>query len=288
MQIRLGGVPEHFNLPIRLAIENGVFSEAGFDVVWQYFPGGTGAMTKALADGGLDMAILLTEGFIAAKNKGLQAKIVKSYIDSPLVWGIYTGSSSPLHSIYNKIEKKYAISRFGSGSHLMALIHAQQRGEQILENNFVVVNDLKTAAHSLYDNESQIFYWEKYTSKEYVENGQMRLIGEFAAPWSGFLMVANEDFIEKNNSELQRFLQIINEITISIPHSELFAEKLIAEFNLTKDEVAHWLRTTVWNHDFLINEKGIQNAIHALQLVSDFAIANNTADYCSHFVKLIK
>lgn len=286
MQIRLGGVPEHFNLPIQMAIESGIFAAEGFEVLWQYFPGGTGAMTKALAEGELDMAVLLTEGFIAAQNKGLQAKIVKSYIDSPLVWGIFTGAHSALHSVYDKLPKKYAISRFGSGSHLMALIHAQQRGEQIAENEFVVVNDLKTAAHTLYDNQAQIFYWEKYTSKPCIESGQMRLIGEFAAPWSGFLIVANDEFLDKNKSAVQQFLSIINQITLSVKQSPLFAQKLETEFHLTKEEAAHWLRTTVWNHDFSINMNGIHNAVHSLQSVSEYSIATDVKTYCSDLIQL--
>lgn len=35
VQIRIGGVPEHFNLPWHLAIEDGAFKEAGIDLQWQ-------------------------------------------------------------------------------------------------------------------------------------------------------------------------------------------------------------------------------------------------------------
>ena len=152
--IRLGGVPEHFNLPILLAKERGAFEQINIDLQWTYYPGGTGAMTKALAEGELDMAILLTEGYIAAVNKGLQAKVVKVYIDSPLVWGIYTGVGSATKSLYDHHPKHYAISRYGSGSHLMALIHAEQRGETIAETDFVIINSLENAVVSLSTNET--------------------------------------------------------------------------------------------------------------------------------------
>jgi ABC-type nitrate/sulfonate/bicarbonate transport system substrate-binding protein len=83
-QINIGGVTEHFNLPWNLAVEQNKFSEAGVDLNWKFFPGGTGVMTEALRTGELDLAILLTEGFISAAAKGLKAKIVKEYITSPL------------------------------------------------------------------------------------------------------------------------------------------------------------------------------------------------------------
>ncbi len=75
--IKIGGVPEHFNLPIQMAIERDEFQQHGVDLLWTYYPGGTGAMTKALAEGELDLAILLTEGFVLAANNGLSARIVK-------------------------------------------------------------------------------------------------------------------------------------------------------------------------------------------------------------------
>ena len=37
VKIRLGGVPEHFNLPIHLAKERGVFSSRGVDLEWTDF-----------------------------------------------------------------------------------------------------------------------------------------------------------------------------------------------------------------------------------------------------------
>jgi sulfonate transport system substrate-binding protein len=143
--IKIGGVPEHFNLPILMAIEKGGFKQQGLDIEWTYYPGGTGAMTAALDSGELDLAILLTEGFISAVNNGLSACIVKVYIDSPLVWGIYSGATSPTQSIYDDTPKKYAISRFGSGSHLMAMIHAEERGEKLEEKDFVIINSLEGA-----------------------------------------------------------------------------------------------------------------------------------------------
>lgn len=62
-------------------------------------------MTEALRTGELDLAILLTEGFISAAAKGLKAKIVKEYITSPLGWGIFTGAKSQFYSVYNRLPK---------------------------------------------------------------------------------------------------------------------------------------------------------------------------------------
>jgi ABC-type nitrate/sulfonate/bicarbonate transport system substrate-binding protein len=62
--VSIGGVPEHFNLPWYLALENGDFKHNEINLRWKDYPGGTGAMTKALRSGDLDLAVILTEGII--------------------------------------------------------------------------------------------------------------------------------------------------------------------------------------------------------------------------------
>ena len=65
-RLKIGGVPEHFNLPWRLAIEEGKFKEAGIELHWSDMTGGTGQMVKGLQAGTLDIAVLLTEGITRA------------------------------------------------------------------------------------------------------------------------------------------------------------------------------------------------------------------------------
>ena len=74
--IRVGGVPEHFNLPIHLAKEAGFFERAGINLEWQDFGGGTGAMTRALREDSCDICILLTEGIITDIINGNPTQII--------------------------------------------------------------------------------------------------------------------------------------------------------------------------------------------------------------------
>src|SRR6185503_12780182 len=68
--LRIGGVPEHFNLPWHLALDEGAARAAGVDVQWQDFPDGSGAMAHALREQRLDAAMLLTEGAVAGIAAG--------------------------------------------------------------------------------------------------------------------------------------------------------------------------------------------------------------------------
>ena len=284
--IKIGGVPEHFNLPIILAIERGAFAEHDIDLQWTYYPGGTGAMTKALAEGELDLAILLTEGYVAAVNNGLSAKIVKVYIESPLVWGIHTGATSQTKSIYDTTPKKYAISRFGSGSHLMAMINAEQRGEQLEKTDFVVINSLEGAIESLTKNETQIFYWEKFMTKKHVDSGEVKLIGEFSAPWSSFLIVATETSITEKQEAIHKVLTIINEAGTHFKTDKAVPFELKKRFLLNTKDTARWIGATVWNTDFTIRRKGLENAVEALSRINSNYGKLDVKELCESNLKI--
>ena len=222
--IKIGGVPEHFNLPILMAIEKDEFPRHEIDLQWTYYPGGTGAMTKALADGELDLAILLTEGFVSAVHNGLSARIVKVYIDSPLVWGIHSGAESSTRSIYDGTKKKYAISRFGSGSHLMAMIHAEQRGEKLEEKDFVVINKAS--------------------------------------------LVGKEEIKAEKKEEIHKALALINTESADFKNSIYAPIELQKRFAMSNKDIINWMGSTVWNTDFTIRKKGLENAIEALSKIN--------------------
>jgi len=115
--IKIGGVPEHFNLPWHLTIEEGAYKEKNIELLWNDFPGGTGAMCEALRNKDIDIAIILTEGIVKDIIDGNPSKIIQTYIQSPLIWGIHVGYNSDYHSIKDIEQTSAAISRYGSGSH---------------------------------------------------------------------------------------------------------------------------------------------------------------------------
>lgn len=286
-EIKIGGVTEHFNLPWNLAVEQNKFSEAGVDLNWKFFPGGTGVMTEALHTGELDLAILLTEGFISAAAKGLQAKIVKEYITSPLGWGIFTGAKSQFYSVYNRLPKKYAISKTGSGSHLMAMIHAEQRGEKISAEDLIEVKSMDGAIDSLSKNEAQIFYWEKYTTKPFVENGTLRMIGEFSAPWSSFLIVASDDALKTKRPAIQKLLEVINQESVHFVSSPETVRLLQARFKLSEADAYTWLLSTVWSSDYTVRLRGLENAKQALLKIGSVSADLDVKDLCDEQLTLV-
>jgi ABC-type nitrate/sulfonate/bicarbonate transport system substrate-binding protein len=280
-------VPEHFNLPWQLAAEHDIFSSEGIDLAWTMYAGGTGAMTKALDNGELDIAILLTEGFISAANQGLKAKVAKVYIESPLVWGIYTGANSKVKTVFSNRHAQYAISRFGSGSHLMAMIHAKQQGKLLTEKDFSVVNSLYGAAESLVKNETQLFYWEKFMTRPHVKSGELNLIGEFSAPWSSFLIIASDAVIKSKPEVVQRLLKVMNAELISFKQDNSSVIHIRKKFDMSMTEARNWIKNTQWNYDYNMEEQSLINSRDALSSIAMCNAKLKVEKLCAPWLKMI-
>lgn len=285
--LRIGGVPEHFNLPWQLAAERDIFSAHGIDLAWTVYAGGTGAMTQALNKGELDIAVLLTEGFISAAHQGLKARIAKVYIETPLVWGIYTGANSRIQDLQTAKNPKYAISRLGSGSHLMAMIHARQSGRTISEKDLVVVNSLHGAVDTLVRNEAQLFYWEKFMTRPHVKSGELNLIGEFSAPWSSFLIIASDHVLKTRAESVQQVLQLMNAECISFKQDNSSVVHLRKRFDMSLQEARTWLKNTQWNYDYRVSESSLINARQALATIGQCSDDLKVSKLCAPWLKLI-
>ncbi|MEY2764476.1 MAG: hypothetical protein RLZZ205_900 [Bacteroidota bacterium] len=262
--LKIGGVPEHFNLPWIQAFQRQKFQRLGVETNWIFFPGGTGAMTQALHTGDLDVAILLTEGFLAAYQRGLKARIIQCYIETPLQWGIY---SCKRDELYFDATTKVAVSRKGSGSHLMPLIHSEILGKKLADHQFKVIHHLQDGILSL-QNDCDYFYWEKWMTLPFVQNGQCKKIGEFNAPWSSFLVVASERCINAYSTELLHILAIIEEQVKDFLKDENTALEISKQFQLSEQNASEWLSQQNWHHNKnILYQNEIEHALHSLHRV---------------------
>ena len=263
--LKVGGVPEHFNLPVHLAIEDGSFSRAGLEIEWQDYPGGTGAMTQALRKGEMDICILLTEGIIADIIKGNPSKIISGYVKSPLIWGIHTIANSKELAKESIYDEKIAISRKGSGSHLMPIVDALYKGKSIDEDQFVVIRDIDGALESLGNEESTIFYWEKYTTKPFVKAGKLHRIGEFISPWPCFMIAAREASIANNPAELDAFLKVLHQSCEKFMRNDQ-APRLVSErYGIELTDARYWFHSTEWTTDSWVSDKTLMSVVFALK-----------------------
>jgi sulfonate transport system substrate-binding protein len=247
--LKIGGVPEHFNLPWRLAIEEGRFREIGLDLHWSDMGGGTGQMIRGLQTGALDIAVLLTEGITKSILEGLNAKIIQIYVVSPLHWGIHVPFKSDFKTVDELKNQTFAISREGSGSHLMTYVKASQEGWDTNALKFNVVGDIYGGLWALEHNEAQAFLWEKYTTFPYTEQGKCRYIDEVVTPWPCFVIAVRDEVLNENRALLKEMCRVVNEKALEVKKSENTVEVISWRYNLRLGQVENWLIETDWNYN---------------------------------------
>jgi sulfonate transport system substrate-binding protein len=258
-KVNIGGVPEHFNLAWYLTLKNGEYKAEDINLRWHDYHGGTGAMNKALRSGEIDMAVILTEGIIKDIIDGNPSKIVQTFVETPLIWGIHVAANSDFKTVEDIKGTRAAISRYGSGSHLMAVINAKNNDWNIENDlNFEVVKNLDGAVKALTDGEADYFMWEKFTTKPIVDNGVFRRIDNCPSPWPCFVIAVREDFIENNEDDLKMVLNIINQTTSEFKSIPSIDKTIAHRYKQEIEDVQEWLSLTKWSQD-VINKKTITN-----------------------------
>lgn len=214
--LRIGFVPEHFSTPLHFArLHYGLSA----DLV--AFPSGTGAMIAAVRAGELDVAIGLTEGWIAGLGKppppGAESppagagtgsygyRLIGTYVTSPLCWAILMGSqrADEQNAVADLRGAKVGVSRIGSGSYVMAHVLAEREGWLAAGDGegrrglgeFVVLNDFARLRAGVNSGEADFFMWEHFTSKRYLDSGEIRRAGEIYTPWASWMIVAAESLL---------------------------------------------------------------------------------------------
>jgi len=235
------GVPEHFNLPWHLAIENGLFAKHGVLVEFVEQKLGTGAMITSAKSGEVDVILALTEGLVADIANGSDLRLFGTYVQSPLCWAISTGQASAFNTVEDLKGQTFGISRNGSGSQLMVYVLAMERGWHPQRDvNFAIKGDFKSLRDGVNDNSTAAFLWETFTTKPFHDSREIRRIGDITSPWPCFMMAGRKDILDRKKDAIQKMLAAIRE-SCRLFHSDQGIVELIAKrYDLKVEDAQQW------------------------------------------------
>lgn len=267
--VRIAGVPEHFNLPWHLCIDNGEFEEVGIDLQWTDVPEGTGKMCQLLRDNETDIAVILTEGIVKDIISGNTSSIVQTYVESPLIWGIHVAAESQYQTLSDLENTKVAISRYGSGSHLMAYVNAQNQHWNTETLQFEVVNTIDGAVEALTHGKADYFMWERFMTQPLVDKGVFRRVADCPTPWPCFVIAVRNEFLESNRQTIALLLEIINNTTIEFNEIPSIDRTLATKYNQKLEDIQTWLSLTKWSQKPLEEKvlNKIQNQLFDLRII---------------------
>ena len=239
------GVPEHFNLAWRRLAERRALEGLAVSLAWQEVPEGTGRMIDLLEAGDADLALLLTEGAVAGVANGRDIRLLGAWVASPLRWGVHVAAGGALSSAADLPGKRFAISRYGSGSHLMAGIYARDHGWPG-SPEFVVVDNLAGARRALAAGDAEIFLWERFTTQPVVDAGDFRRVDELPTPWPCFVAAVRADIdpaaLDAARLALRAALYEAHRIAAADDAVNQFA----GAYGLAPEGVVAWLADTRW------------------------------------------
>jgi ABC-type nitrate/sulfonate/bicarbonate transport system substrate-binding protein len=279
--LRIGGVPEHFNYPWYLTLKNKEYTKHNINLRWTDFPGGTGQMCAALRNDEVDIAIILTEGIIKDIGEGNPSKIVQTFVKSPLIWGIHVAHNSPFTKVEELENATIAISRYGSGSHLMAIVNAYNQGWKIDHLQFKVVGDLQGGIDALTNGEADYFMWEHFTTKPLVDNQIFKRLGDCPTPWSCFVIAVREEILKKYPQEIKNILEIINTKTGDFKQTQDIDTVLSNRYEQQLTDIQQWLSLTEWESKNPISKEFIEDVQNKLM---DFGVIEKQFD-AEKFIK---
>ncbi|MDI5951057.1 substrate-binding domain-containing protein [Flavobacterium yafengii] len=267
--IKIAGVPEHFNLPWHLSIENGDFEKENIDLQWTDVPEGTGKMCQMLRDGETDIAVILTEGIVKDIVAGNPSKIVQVYVESPLIWGIHVAAKSNYKTLADLENTKVAISRLGSGSQLMAYVNADNQGWKTDNLQFEIINTIDGAVEALTNGTADYFMWERFMTKPLVDKGIFRRIADCPTPWPCFVIAVREEVLEKNPAVISKILAIINQTTLEFKDIPSIDKTLASNYHQKIEDIQEWLSLTQWSQKPLAAEmlNKVQNQLFQLKII---------------------
>lgn len=268
-RIRIAGVPEHFNFPWQLSIENGDFKSQNIDLQWTNIPEGTGKLCEMLRNNETDLAVILTEGIIKDILAGNPSKIVQVYVKTPLIWGIHVASDSNFHSVEDLKNTKAAISRKGSGSELMTFVNAHNQNWPTKDLQFEIVNTIDGAVEALTHQKADYFMWERFMTKPLVDQGVFRRLDDCLTPWPSFVIVATDNLIENQPQIIDTILEIINIQTASFKNIPNITSTLAQQFNQKKEDIEQWISRTEWSQETISEEvlNNVQNQLIEVNII---------------------
>tara|TARA_R110002020_G_scaffold269811_1_gene485118 strand:+ start:1126 stop:1998 length:873 start_codon:yes stop_codon:yes gene_type:complete len=278
--LRITGVPEHFNFPWKKVVAAQPFQKNGIMLEWTDESRGSGQMNKDLREGKTDVALVLTESFLKDFEAGNPSKMIGLHVKSPLTWGIHIPGDSPINSLQEISDPTFLISREGSGSQLMSFVLAKREDWDAKKLQFKIVNNLSGALKVMTPARPEMFLWEKYTTKPWVDSKEMKRIGEVPSPWPCFAIIATDKALSEFENILFQLRDLVYQEALKLQSSPTAIEDISRNYGLNAKDVKEWFTQTTWATEAKISRNEL---IQSMEIMKDLGIISKVIP-CEDFL----
>lgn len=256
--LKVAYIPEHFSTPLFFAEKQGYYTEHGLAIEFVKVPEGSGRLINLLNQGEVDIAIGLTEAFIADIAKGNdKIKLLDTYVKSPLLWAVSTGINRDQITSLESLSQhgKIGISRIGSGSYVMSFVLAHKLGMDKFDE-FAICSNFKNLRDSVNESPqrekdietSDAFMWEYFTSKKYYDSREIKQIGEIYTPWPSWVITASTKSVDAKGKQIGDFITAVNQgIAYFNNHIDEAVQYIDANLDYSAEDAREWTKTVQFN-----------------------------------------
>ncbi|EMG48139.1 hypothetical protein SBY92_002020 [Candida maltosa Xu316] len=251
--LKVAFIPEHFSTPLFFAEQQGYYKSRDLTIEFVKVPEGSGRLINLLNANEVDIAIGLTEAFVADIAKGNEkVHILDTYVKSPLLWAVSTGYNRDDIVDTTKLSK-IGVSRIGSGSYIMSFVLAHQLGVPSF-SEFPILSNFKNLRDSVNLKEgvegSDAFMWEYFTSKKYYDNKEIKKIDQIYTPWSSWVISSSSTALNEKSKQLKDFISAVNEgIQYYNTHVDEAVEYISTNLDYSAEDAREWTKTVEFNKD---------------------------------------
>jgi len=159
---------------------------------------------------------------------------------------------------------RFAISRNGSGSHIMAYVFAEQQGWDPTQLQFVKVGNFEGARTAFKNKEADILLWEKFMTKPFVDSGELKRVGETITPWSCFMIAASKAALSNKREAIEKMLSIIRKYCDAFMTRKDAVDLVVNKYQLDPKDAHTWFRQTGWSTNNYVSKKMLTDVMNTL------------------------
>ena len=132
----------------------------------------------------------------------------------------------------------------------MAIVDAAERDWPIVDMKFDRVGNLEGARKALATGDADTFFWERFTTAPYVQNGEFRRVGERLTLWPAFVVCVRERVLNERSADIKTILQIISQTCANLMENPQACEIISDRYKLRLNDVEEWFSKTRWSTGF--------------------------------------
>ena len=259
------GADVHFTA-LYVARERGLLALDTSPVAWAEYPGGSGDVARALADGRAGIGVALTDSLILARIHGAALRLVGTFVTSPLRWLVLVPVASPARGAGDLRGATFGITRAGGGAHTTLRSYAHTMGWQEGHDYTVTpLGSLDALVRALGDGSIDAFLWESLTVKRLLDAGTARAVGTVVPPWPSFSVAASEEAIARHPDAVHGVLRALLQAgAIVASDPDATAALTARQYALSLRDARDWLAHVAYSEDGALSRGAIEAAVSAL------------------------